>query len=217
MRDFIGFSHSTERLRGSHVLISFFRVRIFLEPSRHEGSLDASRTDAIDSNAFSGVIERERFREADDGKFCRAVSQSITNTDHAADGCEVDNIARLLHQHTGQKRLRDIEDTADIDSVKPVQILSSRLHHRADMSDAGIVHQDIESQLAPVNLLRGLLAMILIGDIQSDELGLALLVRYSRDGFSSALFVSVTDKHVRLRLSKNLGNGRSDARSGTGD
>jgi hypothetical protein len=50
------------------------RLGIFLESSEHKRRLDSSGTNTIEPNAGVRMVERERFRQPDDGEFRRRVS-----------------------------------------------------------------------------------------------------------------------------------------------
>ena len=157
------------------------------------------------------MVQRHAFGETGHREFRRAVSHAITDADDAADGREVDDVARFSLEHVRQKGFRDVEHTAHVDRIEPVQIRAARLHHRADVADAGVVHQHIHSSLAVENCFRDALAILFARHIQREKFGLAFLRFESAGRFASAFFVAVGDEYKCAGARERFRNCRANA------
>src|SRR5207249_5540856 len=142
--NFLRLAHATDGLRRGHFLARLYRVGIFGQARGDEGRLHASGTDAIHADAVFGVVQRHALRQAGDGEFGGAVSDALPHTHDAANGREVDDVARFSLQHCGQENFGNVEHAAHVDRVKAVQVRAGGLEQRANVTDAGVVDQDIE-------------------------------------------------------------------------
>jgi hypothetical protein len=210
--DLVGFGHASERLGGGHFLIGFFGVGIFFETGGDEGGFDPSGADAIDADALFGVVEGHAFGEAHDGEFSGAVRDAVADADHPADGSHINDVPGFLEEHAREKSFGDIEEAADIDLIKAVEIVAGGLHESANVADGGVVDQNIEAQFAGIDRLNGSLGIRFAADVEREKLRLAILGLDFRDDFPACFLIDVSEEHVSSGARKPFGNGRADAR-----
>jgi hypothetical protein len=116
-----------------------------------------------------------------------------------------------------QERLRDVEDAAHVDTVNAVQVSAVGLQERPDVSDAGVVDQNVEPLEPAMHSLARLLALRLVCYIQRDEFGLPGRLRDRGNRFPAPALIAIGNENVRGRRSQGFRNRRPDARAGAGD
>src|SRR2546423_5537618 len=114
------------------------------------------------------MVQGHALGQPDNSKFGGAVGESIANADYAPDRCQIDNDALFARYHLRQKSVGHVENAAHIYRTEPIQILPSRLEHRSDVPDAGVVDEDVQSPMLLMDPLGSASAIVLTRYVQPD-------------------------------------------------
>jgi RNA-binding protein len=120
-------------------------------------------------------------------------------------------------QHRGEEGADHVEDPAGVDREDAVEIFARGGGGGADVSDAGVVHKDVEATGCDEDVAGGVPALRFAGHIERERIG-------STGGFPGALCrgfrghgIAVSGKNMRSSAGKSFCNGGTDAGARAGD
>ena len=133
----------------------------------------------------------------------------------AGDRRGVADHAGAPREHLADERLDHVEDAANIDAIEAIHVGARRGHDRADVTDAGIVDQDVERAMLRGDHVRGARAVGLLADVERGELGLASFFPDGVGDTCARFRIQIGDVDKCARTRQRMGNRLTNARSCT--
>ncbi len=145
-----------------------------------EFSLDAgagaheARADGSDANTLLAKLGVEAFGEAGKGELAGHVRKQVRDGDLAADGGNVDYggfaaVDFLLREHAWERRLDGVEGAVEVGIHGSVKGVEGLVFEGADLDNAGVVDEDIDSTEVNVGLIDQVLDLCGVGEICRNE------------------------------------------------
>src|SRR6267142_3914340 len=181
-----------------------------------KGREDGPRTDGVHPDTVSRVVHRHSAREPGHRGLRRVVLRRLAHARHRPDRRDVDDAAAAALSHEGDRRLRTERVALEVHAQDLVPALGAGLDHRVIEPDPGIVDEDVK----PAEAVRRL-------PDESRGLGLALHVRFDKDGLAAAgldlrgdtlapIAVAIGERHLCSLLHEASHRGLADARRSAG-
>src|SRR3984957_17958481 len=126
LRDFLGLADAPERRDAVDGALGHGAAALY---PRDHWSVDGARTDRVDANVVTPVLQRGDLGDRDDASLRRAVRRRIAQADEAGDRRGVDDRAAAILDHLGDGVFHSEPYAAKVDRNNAVEVLVSQLHN----------------------------------------------------------------------------------------
>lgn len=129
----------------------------------HEAGIDHG-----DLDAGAAEFGAKAFGKTDKGVFAGDVGQQVWDTDFAADGGNVHDVAAAATLHVRQGCLNGVERAEEVDPHGIFEGLERLVLKGGDVDDAGVVDEDIDTAVACDCVGNQMFAVFRFGDVADD-------------------------------------------------
>ena len=157
-----------------------------------EGRVHARRRDAVAADIVGHVVARDGVSHREHRALAHGICEAVGQAGYRGNGGQIQDHATTAGLHEINRGVHAVINTFDVDAKNAVEVLVAGRLQLADMSDSGIVHQNMK-RVAATYLAEDIFYLQLIRDVAKVPLRRAAVAANAGDRLFRTGFINFED------------------------